>query len=125
MRTVLATFADSEGASRAAGDLVRIGAEAVQLDRISRYGVEMSSGYDPAFSAGSGGQSGLTVYSSSGLTLSGTDRRVLLSADPSVSGIGDKNYGAAGAMPFLVTARISDDKMTQVEEIVEKYHGRL
>jgi len=51
--------------------------------------------------------------------------RILLGADPSVSGYTNENYGAAGGRAFLLTLVTSSDLVDQAAEIIKQHGGTV
>jgi hypothetical protein len=123
-RSILAYFPSSQSAQRAADALSAAGYGRPGVDRISRYGVSTDPQMDnPINSAVT--ETGPVIYSdSTGEGLSDTER-VLLAADPSVSGYGDNDYGVAGGKAFLLTLVTTEEKIHQAEKIIDKYGGKL
>ncbi len=120
-RSILATFPFSDKAQKAEKQLKNEGFENVQVDRISRYGVTYNADYNnPINNAIT--ETGPTIYSNS-QGVSNQDARILMAADPSVSGYGDIDYGQAGGKAFLLTVVDSDDKMNRAEEIIRENGG--
>jgi len=121
-RSILATFPSSNSAQKAAAELKNAGFKTVSVDRISRYGVENDAEINYAVAGRATNLTGLTLYSAG--TNPG-DERVLLAADPSVSGYGDTNYGLAGGRAFLVTVVTGEDKVDHAAEILKKHGGQV
>ncbi|MEW6274365.1 MAG: hypothetical protein AB1556_04535 [Bacillota bacterium] len=119
-RSVLAYFPSAGSAQKAVAELKNAGFETVSQDRISRFGVENDAEINYAVGGRATNLTGLTLYSS------GTDvgdERVLLAADPSVSGYGDTNYGVAGGRSFLVTVVAGDQNIDRAVEILKRHGG--
>lgn len=121
-RSILATFPSANSAQKAAAGLKNAGFQTVSVDRISRYGVENDAEINSAVAGRATSLAGLTLYSAG--TNPG-DERVLLAADPSVSGYGDTNYGVAGGRAFLVTVVTSKEKVEQAAEILKQHGGQV
>ncbi|MGE5404660.1 MAG: hypothetical protein ACM3PP_06950 [Candidatus Saccharibacteria bacterium] len=124
-RSILAYFADSESAQAAAQEVKNAGFDtgegSVQVDRVSRYGKTNDASYDnPIGKALS--QSALTIFSADASDLTDSER-VLLSADPSVSGIGDTDYGVAGGSAFLLTVVTQAGHVDQTLDIIKRNGG--
>lgn len=120
----LAYFPTSQAAEQAAGELKKAELGTVQVDRISRYGVNLDAHYNNPINRAVT-LSGPTLYSdSSGENLNDSER-VLLAADPSASGIGDKDYGVAGGRAFLLTLVTSKEKAGQAESIINAHGGKI
>ncbi|MFZ5632619.1 MAG: hypothetical protein ACOY40_07190 [Bacillota bacterium] len=123
-RSVLAYFPSSQSAQRAAGELKSMGYNTVQVDRISRYGVNNDQEINNPVS-GTGSLTGLTLYSSEAGDFSDINGRILHVSDPSVSGYGDTDYGVAGGRAFLVTVVTDGESGDQVTGILEKHGGKI
>jgi hypothetical protein len=122
-RSVLASFQFSNAAEKAAQKLVESGYNNVQVDRISRYGATTDANYNnPINNAGS--NTGVSIYSKSAGDVS-EDARVLMAADPSVSGYGNVDYGVAGGEGFLLTVVIPDQEVARAENIIRENGGKL
>ncbi len=120
-RSVLASFPSSNAGQRAERELKKSGFNTVQLDRISRFGVNINESYNNPINRART-VTGPTLYSNSqGVT--NQDTRILMGADPSVSGYGDTNYGIAGGQAFLLTVVAAEDKIKQAEDIIKKHGG--
>jgi rhodanese-related sulfurtransferase len=123
-RSVLAYFPSSGSAQKAALELKEMGYNTVQVDRISRYGVNTDEELNNPGAGGAGTMTGLTLFSSE----TGDLRRsegILLGSDPSVSGYGNIDYGVAGGRAFLVTVVTGEGNVDQVTGVLEKHGGRI
>ncbi|MBO8138533.1 MAG: hypothetical protein H0Z40_10435 [Desulfotomaculum sp.] len=124
-RSILAYFPSILEAQSAAEALKELGINEIQVDRVSRYGIENNSEINRAVT-GEPSQAGLTLFSSDHSDKLGSrDERVLAAADPSVSGIGDSDYGAAGGASFLVTAVTDEKHLDQAIKIVQEKGGQV
>ncbi|MTI81717.1 MAG: hypothetical protein FH758_12725 [Firmicutes bacterium] len=124
-RSILAYFPSSNKAEKAAEALQQLGINEVQVDRVSRYGVENNDEINRAVS-GKPTQTGLTLFSADVTDKLGSkDERILKAADPSVSGIGDTDYGVAGGRSFLVTAVTDEKHLDQAIKVVEEMGGKM
>lgn len=123
-RSVLAYFPSAESAGKAAEELKSMGYHTVQVDRISRYGESTDSEVNYPVAGGALSNAGLTIFSAEAGDLDANER-ILLAADPSASGYGDAGYGVAGGRAFLVTVVTDGGSAGQVEEILEKYGGKI
>ncbi|SFR12775.1 hypothetical protein [Desulfoscipio geothermicus] len=124
-RSLLAYFPSDNAAEAAAKELKKAGYDTVQVDRVSRYGETHDAEINNALMGRAETITGLTLYSAGTDNLVDNDKRVLLGADPSVSGYGDRNYGIAGGRSFLVTVVTSDDMADRAEEIIKKNGGTI
>ena len=123
-KSILAYFPTSAAAEQAAGELKKAEFGTVQVDRISRYGVNTDTHYNNPINRAVT-ISGPTIYSDSDAENRNNSERVLLAADPSASGIGDKDYGVAGGRAFLLTLVTSEDKADQAESIISARGGKV
>ncbi|MCL6636178.1 MAG: hypothetical protein K6T29_10535 [Peptococcaceae bacterium] len=123
-RSILAYFPTGEAAREAAGELNGAGLGFSQVDRVSRYGTTMDpQSNNPINLAVTG--TGPTLYSdSAGEELSDAER-VLLAADPSVSGYGSPGYGTAGGLAFLLTLVTPGDNVDRAVEIIKRHGGTV
>ncbi|MBM7855458.1 hypothetical protein JOC37_001853 [Desulfohalotomaculum tongense] len=124
-RSILAYFSSAAEAEEAANALKEMGISNVQVDRVSRYGVENNREINQALTGGPT-QTSLTLFSSGQTSkLDSSSERVLLAADPSVSGIGAAGYGVAGGSSFLVTAVTDEQHLDQAVSIVKRHGGKI
>ncbi|KKM11896.1 hypothetical protein SY88_06870 [Clostridiales bacterium PH28_bin88] len=123
--SILASFPSSIRAKEAVNALKEAGIEDVQLDRVSLYGVEANREYNNPLAGQADTLTGLTLFSADRDQLADDDARVLLGADPSVSGIGMTDYGVAGGKAFLVTVVTNGQKLNQALKIIENHGGKV
>ncbi len=122
-RSILSYFPSSDQAQKAAEALKSEGVGEVEIDRISRYGVKIDEHYNnPINNADT--ITGPTLYSSYNRDQS-ADTRVLLGADPSVSGYGAADYGTAGGRAFMVTVVTNEEHLDQANDIIKQYGGKV
>ncbi|WP_027364131.1 hypothetical protein [Desulfotruncus alcoholivorax] len=124
-RALLAYFPTSNDAQKAAAELKKAGIEEVQVDRISRFGVNNDAEINNPIAGRAETITGLALYSTGTDSLINDDTRVLKAADPSVSGYGNHDYGVAGGAPFMVSAVTSDDLFNSAEAIIKKCGGKM
>ncbi|AKX93679.1 hypothetical protein [Neomoorella thermoacetica] len=124
-RSLLAYFPSSTRAQEAINALQEAGIREVQFDRVGRFGTRYNDQYNNPLANQASTITGLSLYSADINPLVKTDTRALLAADPSVSGVGLKNYGVAGNEGFLVTVVTSPERVDEVREIIEAHGGRL
>ncbi len=120
-RSILSYFPTSTVAERAAEALKNAGIGEIQVDRVSRFGAEIDEHVNTPIN-NSTTITGPTIFSSANRFMD-DDVRVLLGADPSVSGYGDTDYGVAGRKGFLVTIVTNEKKLDQAVEIIEQHGG--
>ena len=103
-------------------ELKNIGINTTQVDRVSRYGTTLNNHLNNPIAGQVITQSGLTISSKS--TSSESDAaRVLMSADPSVSGMANKDYGIAGGKSFLVTVVTDEEHLDKAVKVLEENDG--
>lgn len=123
-RSILAFFASSDEALQAAKALNKAGYDRPQIDRVSRYGANYDDNFNNPINMAIA-ETGPTLFSDGdGKDLSASER-ILLAADPSVSGYGNTDYGVAGGRSILLTLVTTDHKIKKAEEIIEQYGGTL
>lgn len=124
-QSVLAYFPSSEKAQEAAEAIKKAGLDtgpgSVQIDRVSRYSPSNDASFDNPIARGVS-LAGLTAFSGQAGDLTDSER-ILIAADPSVSGIGDEGYGVAGGRSFLLTVVAPKDKTEEVLNIVRSHEG--
>lgn len=124
-QSILATFPSSTKAQAAMEELKEQGFNEVRLDRIDRFGVTSDAQYNSAISGQAETLTGLTVYSSDTDSFNNNDARILLAADPSVSGMAARGYGVAGGEGFLVSMVCSKEKTDQALKILREKGGQV
>lgn len=122
-RSILAYFPTSTAARQAADALRGAGFGQPRIDRASRHGISFDTAYNNPINNATT-ITGPTLYSDDSGALS-DDVRVLLAADPSVSGYGNTDYGVAGGAAFLLTLVTTEDKVDQAVDIIKKYGGQV
>lgn len=121
-RSVLSYFPTSSAAQRAARQLQEAGIKTTQVDRVSRYGAKTDENYNNPINHAVT-VTGPTLFSDSTGGDMTDSERILRGADPSVSGYGSPDYGAAGGKAFLLTVVTTEDKLDQAVGIIEKNEG--
>lgn len=122
-RSILSYFASSEDAAKAGQALQDAGILETQIDRVSRYGVTNDAHYSNPLNRATS-ITGPTLFEGDKEEMD-ADTRVLLAADPSVSGYGDANYGIAGGKAFLLTVVTSEGKVDQAVGIIKQHGGQV
>lgn len=120
-RSILASFASGPAAEKARQALKDTGFHETQVDRVSRYGVKNDANYNNPLNQATT-ITGPTLFSADNGDMD-ADTRVLLAADPSVSGYGDENYGVAGGKAFLLTVVTTQAKVDQALDIIRQHGG--
>jgi len=123
-RSVFSYFRSHNKVKEAAIELINSGFKTVQVDRVSRFGVNLNSEINNPVAGGAKTITGLTLYSADTSSTVNTDQRVLLSSDPSVSGMAD-DYDEVDLGPFLLLAAVPEEEVQRVVGIIEKYDGRV
>ncbi|NPV73875.1 MAG: hypothetical protein HPY89_08865 [Pelotomaculum sp.] len=122
-RSILSYFPSSEKAQEAARALKEAGVNEVRVDRVSRYGTTFDDNFNNPLNHAAT-ITGVTLYSGGAGDLNDA-ARVLLGADPSVSGYGMENYGTAGQRAFLVTAVTGEEHLDRAVEIIKQHGGEV
>ncbi|MCL6626923.1 hypothetical protein [Alicyclobacillus shizuokensis] len=119
-RTVLASFFSESDAQRAAAAIHKLGVETTQIARLHSGG--FPSGERPVPIAGK-------IESLASLTLQANasrDAGILLSADPSASGMADTAEGPSvtGERNFLLTVVCPEEKVEAVVQVIKQCGGQ-
>jgi hypothetical protein len=121
-RTIIASFPSSTKADTAAQALTTAGLSDVHIRRNSRYGVSMDPHYnDPVSRAET--LTGLTLFSTNTPKEEDSAARVLMGADPSVSGYSAKGYGLAGGSAFTLVVFAPEDRVDEAVGIIKQQGG--
>lgn len=123
-RSILAYFPSSGAAQKAAESLKQSGIETARVDRVSRYGAKSDEHYNNPINRAVTG-TGPTLFSDGAGGDQGASERVLLAADPSVSGYGGTDYGVAGGKAFLLTVVTTDDRIEGAVELIKQNGGMV
>lgn len=124
-KSVLATFPSSTKAQKAKNEMQQMGISEIQVDRISRFGVELDTQYNNPLAGQADTETGLTLFSADHDQLSNNDARILEAADPSNYSMALKDYGIAGGDAFLLTAVTNEEKLQQAVNIVKENGGKV
>lgn len=122
-RAILAYFGFADNAQAAEEELKGMGFEHVQVDRVSKYGVNIDSEYNNPLMGRAETNTGLVLYSANTDRLTDSDSRTLMSADTSVSGFASN--GLAGGEAFMVTVVTDDTGFEKAKPVLEKHGGKL
>ncbi|WP_227766787.1 hypothetical protein [Zhaonella formicivorans] len=123
--SILATFPNSAKAEAAKEALLTAGIAEVQLDRISRYGVNADTQYNNPIAGQADTQTGLTLHSADVDQIINSSSRILLSSDPSVSGYGLRDYGVPGNHAFMLTVVVNTSQLNQALKIIKEQGGEV
>jgi hypothetical protein len=121
-KTIIAYFPSSTKAKSAMEALSAIGVTDVHIKRNSRFGVTFDDNIDSPISAAET-LTGLTVFSQNTSNESNNSARVLMAADPSVSGFSLSGNELAGGHAFSIIAFAPEDKVEQVVAILKDNGG--
>lgn len=121
-RTIIAHFPSSTKAEAARQSLSEVDLPDVHIRRNSRFGVTQNT----SMNGNAETLTGLTLFSANvhndGLTASS---RVLMGADPSVSGSSIGGDGLAGGHAFTVVAYVPEDRVTEAVNILKQHDGEV
>lgn len=122
--SIFSYFDSREKAEEAAVKLVAAGFETIHIDRVSKFGVELDSESNNPVAGGAKTITGLTLFSADTSSTTDTDRRVLLSTDPAVSGMAD-TYDEVDMGPFLLLAVVSEGDVQEAVNIIKENGGKV
>jgi len=114
-RSIFAYFPSSTKAENAIEALKQAGFPEATLRRVSRFGAMHDASYDNALT-------GLSLFSANTDRDTNQSERILMGADPSVSGMSARGYGVAGDKPFAVIAFAPEARVEEAVQILEA-HG--
>jgi hypothetical protein len=121
-RTIIASFPSSTKAKTAAKALSEAGISDVHIKRNSRFGVthdaKMNNPINQAETL-----TGLTLFSSNTSNDENSAARVLMAADPSVSGFSARGYGLAGGHAFTLVAFAPEERVDEAVGIIKQQGG--
>lgn len=119
-QSILAYFPSSTKATEAAEALKAMGIKEVQVDRVSRYGVTNDREYNNPIAGQADTNTGLTLFGADVDQFSNNDARILMGADPSVSGLALDGYSQPGGKAFLLTVVTSTDRVDEAVQLLNK-----
>jgi hypothetical protein len=122
-RSILSYFTSSRQAQKAVAALHDAGFINVQLDRVSRFGGGLDAYYNSPLNKAQT-ITGPVLFSGDVYGID-QDTRVLLGADPSVSGYGYQDYGLGGGRDFLVTVVTREELLEQAAHIIKQHDGMM
>ncbi|MHB8918271.1 MAG: hypothetical protein ACYC4H_09630 [Desulfocucumaceae bacterium] len=122
-RSILAFFPSADSAGKAADALENAGFSRPGVDRVSRYGATLDAHINNPINRAVT-NTGPTLFSDSTAEELTDSERILLSADPSVSGYGATDYGVAGRNAFLLTLVTREENIVQAEKIIGRHGGK-
>ena len=121
-KTIIAYFPSSTKAESALQALSAIGVTDVHIKRTSRYRVTFNPNIDSPLSTAQT-LTGLTLFSQNTSNDENNSARVLMGADPSVSGFSRSGNDLAGGHAFSIIAFAPKDKVDQVVAILKENDG--
>jgi len=121
-RSIFAYFSSSTKAENAIEALQQAGFPEASLRRVSRFGAMHDASYDNALTGQAETLTGLALFSANTDRYTNQSERILMAADPSVSGMSARGYGVAGDTPFAVIAFAPEARVEEAVQILEK-HG--
>jgi hypothetical protein len=123
-RTIISHFSSSTKAQAAIDALASVSLTDATLKRASRFGVTNDFEInDPISNAQT--LTGLTLFS--GDTSNGTDAsaRILMGADPSVSGMSAEGHGMMSGHAFTVVAFVPEERTEEAVSILKQNDGMV
>ncbi|WP_371370699.1 hypothetical protein [Sporomusa aerivorans] len=124
-QTVISYFPSSTKAQAAAKALAATGLNDTYIKRASRHGVSYDTEQNDATANLAGTQTGLTLFSMNTSNETNNSERVLLGADPAVSGVSSRGYGVAGGHAFSLTAFVPESRVEEAVKIIKENDGEV
>lgn len=124
-RTLIANFPSSTRAQQAAKALQASGYSDVHIRRNTRYGVSQDADRNDPISHQAESLAALTLFSTNATNDADQATRVLLGADPSVSGYSARGYGLAGGSAFTLVAFVDEAQVEQAVDIIKQNGGTI
>jgi hypothetical protein len=121
-RTIIASFPSSTKADTAAQALTAAGINDVHIRRNSRFGVSLDPHIDAPVSRAET-LTGLTLFSTNTPKDEDNAARVLMGADPSVSGYSARGYGLAGGAAFTLVVFAPEARVDEAVGIIKQQGG--
>lgn len=123
-RTIIAHFPSSTKADNVVKELYLKGISDVHVKRNSKFGIAVdANGNDSLALNYAETLTGLTVFSTDTSDDENNSTRILVGADPSVSGYSTRGYGLAGGHAFTMVAFVPEGKVDEVVKIIKQYGG--
>lgn len=95
------------------------------IKRTSRYGVTFDTERNNATANLAETQTGLTVFSMNTPNEENAAERVLMAADPSVSGLSSRGNGMAGGHAFSVVVFVPQSRVEEAIKIIKQNDGEV
>lgn len=124
-RAIFAYFPSSTKAEKAVKALHDAGFPQASIKRTSKYGVMHDASYDNAVNGRAETLTGLSVFSANTDKDTNQSERILMAADPSVSGMSALGYGMAGGSSFAVIAFAPEEQIDEAVQILEQHGGSV
>lgn len=119
-QSILAYFPNSTQATEAAKAINALGFREVQVDRVSRYGVSHNREINNPISGQAATLTGLVLFGSDTDQAGDDNTRILMAADPSVSGMAAHDYGLAGGKAFLLTVVAPVERVDEAVQLLSE-----
>jgi hypothetical protein len=123
-RAIFAYFPSSTMAQDAINALTQAGFSDASMRRVSHFGVVRDASYDNALTSAET-LTGLTLFSSNTDKDQNQSARILMGADPSVSGFSDRGYGLAGKKAFAVVAFAPEERVDEAVQLIKSQGGEV
>jgi hypothetical protein len=122
-RTIIASFPSSTKAETTVHSLSSLGIKDVHIRRNSRFGVSQDAHRNDPISHQAETLTGLTLFSTNSLNDDNSATRVLMGADPSVSGYSSRGYGLAGGQAFTLVAFVPEARVEEAIKVIKQNGG--
>lgn len=122
-RTIIASFPSSSKARTAADALAAAGLRDVHIRRNSRYGVSQDAHINDPISHQAESLASLVLYSTNSPNDENQATKVLMGADPSVSGLSARGYGLSGGAAFTLVAFVPEPRVEEAVGIIKQGGG--
>ncbi|WP_371369615.1 hypothetical protein SRRS_27040 [Sporomusa rhizae] len=124
-QTIISYFSSSTKAQSAADALSKSGMNDNHIKRSSRYGVTFDTERNDATANLAETLTGLTLFSMNTSNETNSAERVLMGADPSVSGLSSRGYGMAGGHAFSLIAFVPESRVEEAVALIKKNGGEV
>ncbi|MDT8903070.1 hypothetical protein [Anaeroselena agilis] len=122
-RTIIASFPSSSKARTTADALAAAGLADVHIRRNSRYGVSQDPYINDPISHQAESLASLVLFSTNSPNDENQATKVLMDADPSVSGMSARGYGMAGGAAFTLVAFVPEPRVDEAVGIIKANGG--
>ncbi|HWR44597.1 hypothetical protein [Sporomusa sp.] len=124
-QTIISYFPSSTKAQAAVDALAASGLHDNHIKRVSRFGVTFDTQRNDATANLAETLTGLTLFSMNTSNQSNESERVLMAADPSVSGMSSRGYGMAGGHAFSLIAFVPESRVEESVNIIKQNGGEV